>query len=508
MRRRPLLISLAVCIVLQAQPAAKTQPKLVVAIVVDQFRYDYLTRFGPEFSGGLKRMLEQGAVFTNANYESASTVTAVGHATFLTGATPSLNGIIGNTWFERTEGKNVQSITDDSVTLLGRTGAGASPRRLLTSTIGDELKLSGKGGKVIGVSLKDRSAILPAGMMADGAYWFDGPSGSFISSTYYFQTMPPWVEQFNQSRPANEFSGKQWVGGTLPAQAGPQLYNAVDDSPFGDELVMQFAVKALEAEQLGTSSKTDLLAVSFSSVDYVGHAKGPDSPEIHDMIVRIDKVIGTLLDAAERQAGAGNVLAVFTADHGVAPVPEENQRKKMPGGRLNTQAERRAVEQALTERFGSGDFIATGGESYYFKPDPIPGKKLDRGEMEQLAANVLRQQPHVFRVYTRTQLLNGGAGGDRLDQRVRNGFHPGRSGDVFVIHDPYWQGGNSGTTHGSPFNYDTHVPVMFLGAAGWIRPGQYYSEAAIHDIAPTLATILGIAAPTGANGRVLSEMLR
>ena len=335
--RLGLALSFSLCSWAQAQPPAKPlaapEPKLVLAIVVDQFRYDYLTRFRSDFTGGLKRLLEQGAVFTDANYNASPTVTAVGHSTFLSGAMPAISGIVNNTWWDRGEGKTVSSVSDDKTRLLGGNGAGSSPHRLLVSTIGDELKISGKGGKVIGISLKDRSAILPAGHMADAAYWFDGASGNFVSSTYYFADLPAWVRDFNAGRPADKYAGQDWMNHKMPA-AGPQLYMAVDASPFGDELLQALALRALSAENLGAGPKTDLLSISYSSVDYVGHRDGPDSPEIHDMVKRVDKLIGALIDAAEARAGRGSVLLAFTADHGTTPVPEVNQKRGMPGGRI------------------------------------------------------------------------------------------------------------------------------------------------------------------------------
>ena len=225
------------------------EPKLIVAIVVDQMRYDYLTRYGSEFDGGLKRLLSEGAVFTNGNYEAAPTVTAVGHSTILSGATPSVSGIAGNTWFERSEGKNVQSITDENVTPLGG-GSGASPKRLLVSTIGDELKISGKGGKVYGVSLKDRSAILPAGRMADGAFWFNAANGNFVSSSWYFDALPAWAQSFNDEHHADRYAGREWMGTTMPKETGAKLYGELDASPFADELVLQFALQLLQQEWL------------------------------------------------------------------------------------------------------------------------------------------------------------------------------------------------------------------------------------------------------------------
>jgi predicted AlkP superfamily pyrophosphatase or phosphodiesterase len=491
------------------QPSSPAgRPKLVLMMVVDQMRYDYLTRFGPEFTGGLKQLLEQGAVFTNANYEAAPTVTAIGHSTILTGAPPAFSGIAGNTWYERAEGKSVQSITDDSAKPLGGAAAGASPRRLAVSTIGDELKLAGKGGKVFGVSLKDRSAILPAGRMANGAFWFDGRNGNFVSSDYYFSELPAWVAAYDTKHPADKYVGQQFLDVHLPATAGAQLYTAIDASPFADQMVLDFALELLAEEKLGQGPQTDLLSVSFSAVDYVGHASGPDTPRMHEMILNVDKVVGELLRAAEAQVGQGNVLVVFTADHGVSPVPEENIARKMPGGRYNGQAERAAVESALKAEFGDGNYIVANSEGgYYFNLDPVPGKKIDRRDVERVAATVLRQQPHVYRVYTRTELMNP-LGGDRIDQRIRNGFNATHSGDIVIVHEPYWlPGGQGGTTHGSPFSYDSHVPVIFWGPASTVKPGRYNRDAAVQDIAPTLATILGIALPSGSIGRVLDEIL-
>jgi Type I phosphodiesterase / nucleotide pyrophosphatase len=508
MRRRLALSSLlflgGLSLFAQAQPPP--QPKLVLAIVVDQFRYDYLTRFQADFTGGLKRLLDQGAVFTNANYDAAPTVTSVGHSTFLTGATPAISGIVSNTWWDRAEGKTVTSVSDDKTMLLGGNGTGSSPARLLVSTIGDELKISGKGGKVIGISLKDRSAILPSGHMADGAYWFDGRSGNFVSSTYYFAELPTWVRDFNAARPADKYAGEDWLGHKMPA-TGPPLYNAVDASPFGDELLQTLALRALAAENLGAGPKTDLLAVSYSSVDYVGHRYGPDSPEIHDMVKRIDKLIGALIEAAEARAGQGNVLVAFTADHGATPVPEVNQKRGMPGGRIAWNTYRAAVEKALTENFGAGQWIAFSADGViYFSPDPIPGKKLDMAEVQKLAADTIRAQPHIARVYTRTQLAAGALGLDPVDLRIRNGFNSARAPDIFTVTDPYYMFSAAGTTHGSPYGYDTHVPVIFLGSA--IKAGSYAGTIGVEDIAPTLATMLAIETPGGNMGRVLTEMLK
>jgi predicted AlkP superfamily pyrophosphatase or phosphodiesterase len=504
-------LSLSGAFAAESPQTSSERPRLVLAIVVDQMRYDYLTRYGTEFTGGLKRLLEEGAVFTNGNYEAAPTVTAIGHSTILSGATPSVSGIAGNTWFERSEGQNVQSITDEGVQPLGG-GSGASPKRLNVSTIGDELKISGKGDKVYGVSLKDRSAILPAGRMADGAFWFNAQSGNFVSSSWYFDALPTWAERFNGEHRTDKFAGVEWMGVKLPTTTGIELNGELDATPFGDQLVLDFALTLLEQEQLGADAQTDLLSVSFSAMDYVGHATGPDTARMHGMVLSVDQKVGQLISAAERQAGRGNLLVVFTADHGVAPVPEENIQKQLPGGRYDARAEREAVEAALDAALGEGDYIAGAGEmSYYLNPQPIAGQNIAMNELERIAADALRRQPQVARVYTRTELTNSPIGGDRIDQRVRNGFNANHSGDVLVVHEPYWLAGGGGagggTTHGSPYSYDTHVPMIFWGARSLVQPGQFAADAAVHDIAPTLATMLGIATPSGSLGRVLEEII-
>jgi arylsulfatase A-like enzyme len=484
-----------------ATPRAAT-PKLVVAVVIDQFRYDYLTRFRSEYTGGLKRLLTEGADFTNARYRHYPTVTAVGHSTFLSGATPSMSGIIGNEWWDRTTGAVVTSVSDTQTQLLGGAGAGSSPRRLLQSTVGDELKASGKGGKVIGISIKDRAAILPSGHSADAAYWFDSSSGNFVSSTYYFATLPPWVADTNQHHPADKYAGREWMTHKMPT-AGPALYQQMEATPYGNELIQQFALRALAAEKLGTSGKTDLLTVSYSANDYVGHRYGPDSPEVHDMALRVDKLLGELLQAADAQAGAGNVLAVLTADHGVAPLPEENRKRKMPGGRLNFEPVRALLESQLTAKFGGSHWVLYSSEAGIYLNLP---SGADPAAVEAAAANVLRGQPHIARVYTRTQLLNDAVQSDPVGTALRNGFNAERSGSVMMVLEPYWILAATGATHGSPYDYDSHVPMLFLGPR--VKAGRYDSNVAPNDIAPTLATILDIETPSGSSGRVLTEMLK
>jgi hypothetical protein len=511
-----LLLAISLLLPAASAMAAQERPRLVLTIVVDQMRYDYLQRFGADFTAGLKRLLDEGAVFTNAHYEAAPTVTAVGHATILSGATPSVSGIPGNAFYDRAAGRQVQSITDFDVTALGEAGTGASPRRLAVSTVGDELKLSGHGGKVFGVSMKDRSAILPAGRAADAAYWF-GEQGNIVSSTWYFPALPQWVQDYNATQPAARFSGAEWAGLQLPALDAEDFYSRLDETGLADELVLEFALLLMAQEDLGSDAATDLLSVSFSATDELGHVHGIDVPQTQAMMASVDEKIGRLITAAQQRAGRNGLLVVFTADHGVARRPEDNAADGLPGGRYDARDERRAVEEALDAAFGTGDYVVGSGEmSMYFSRDPFAAAvaagaprppSVSRTAMEQVAAATLRQLPNVARVYTRTELESPLFGGDRIDQRVRNGFHPLSSGDVIVVHDPGWMNRPAGTTHGSAYAYDSHVPLIFWGPRSLLRPGRHHSRVAVHDIAPTLATLLGIATPSGSLGRTLDEML-
>ena len=489
--------------------AVPQRPKLILAIVIDQFRYDYLTRFRNEYHGGFDRLLTQGAVFTNAHYDHFPTVTAIGHSTFLSGATPAISGIIGNEWFDRGDGKMVTSVSDPGTQLLGGgpNRAGSSPRRLLVDTVGDELKIATGGqSHVIGISLKDRAAILPAGHSADGAYWFDVASGNFVSSTFYFGDLPGWVKDFDSSRPADQYRGATWLNHTM-TQDLRRLYNDVDASPFGNELVERFAERALDAEQLGRHESTDILAVSFSSNDYVGHQLGPDSPEVKEMAIRADQLLGKLFNAVDKTVGMSNVLVVFTADHGVAPLPEVNAQRRMPGGRMPSGEITKAIQTALAKKYGEGNWITNSAEyAVYLNLDLIAQKNLDRAEVNRTAAAAALNLPHVFRVYTREQLMGGAALDDIVGRRVMNGYYVRRGPDVEVLLEPYWIFSQTGASHGTTFDYDTHVPVIFMSRG--IRAGEYDGNIIPNDIAPTLATMLAIETPSGSVGRVLTEMLQ
>ncbi len=521
MKRFAVLVALGAGLMLA--PATAAPPpgsRLVLLIAVDQFRYDYLTRFRAEYKEGFARLLTQGAVFSDANLEHYPTVTAIGHATMLSGATPAVSGIIGNDWFDRESGRTVTSVSDERVKPLGAaTGEPASPHRLLVTTIGDEIKLASQAAKgsreaprVFGISLKDRSAILPPGRGADGAYWFDTRSGAFVSSTYYGPAAPAWLEEFNNRHLADSYAGQPWKllqapgpGTILPAEPGPPLYNALMGNPLGNELLLALSDLVLTREQLGQRGATDLLSISFSSNDGVGHTFGPESAEVRDISVKTDAVIGRLLSRVDKLVGLQQTIVAFTTDHGVAPVPEALVERRMPAGRMQNPVLFDAIQQGLERRYGQGKWLmATAGSSPYLNHELM--RNMNAADVRLTAAEAARTVPHVARVYTRDQLLRGEVGTDRIDQRVLRGFNASRSGDLEIVLEPYWIRGTNRATHGSPYNYDAHIPLVLMGPG--IKAGAYNQRVALNDLAPTLATLLKVEIPGGSSGRVLTEALQ
>jgi predicted AlkP superfamily pyrophosphatase or phosphodiesterase len=504
--------------------ANSAKPKLVVGIIIDQFRYDYLTRFRLDYHGGLDRMMSQGALFTNAFYAQVPTVTAVGHSLFMSGAMPAVSGIVGNTWYDRQEAKVVTSVCDWDVAIVGghseqegkkcTDSDPSSPKRLLVSTLGDELRDAHEDSKVIGISIKGRSAILPSGHRANGAFWFDDVTGNFISSTFYMNGLPAWANSFNERKLSAEYLDRKWEGFPKWSFRGTSKapYEKLPAGPWGNELIEQFAEQALTGEKLGQHGATDLLTVSFSSNDYVGHAVGPDAPEVRDMAIRTDQLLGKLFARVDQQVGLKNVVIVVSADHGVAAMPDRDKADKMPGGYVSGSFEK-IVQDALTARFGQAEWLIPSGEtSLYLNRTAMQnfktqdGKSVTEEEVYHVAKEALLSNPelHVARVYTRQQLDNGIAG-DFIGRAEVNGYYPKRSGDIAIVLEPNYIPGNHGTSHFSPYAYDRHVPVLFLGPG--IKPGHYDNTIQVNDIAPTLATILDVQIPSGSSGRVLTEML-
>jgi len=500
------------------QPLPK--PKMVLAVMVDQLRYDYLMRWKGEFKGGFHRLLTKGANFTNGHLGHYPTVTAIGHTTILTGAYPINHGIVGNDWYDRESGKKIESITDFNEKNFGEEsdGPGASPRRLKVSTLGDQMKMAlgteSKAEKpvVVGISLKDRSAIMPSGHMADGAFWFDRQTGDFISSSYYFKELPTWVKNYNAKKPQDAYLGKDFLVPGLaapftkvPGTAGPMYYSSLWNTPYSSELIVKFAKTAIDQYKIGQRGAIDLLTVSFSANDTVGHRDGPDAESVHQMAVETDRILGDLFAYLDSKVGMDNVLVVLSADHGVGPMPETNIERNMPAGRIPRTLLFDTLQKALSGKYGEGKWIlGTAGSSPYFDNALIKSKGINPEEFRAFAADVVRELPAAVRVYTRDQLLKGQVPSDEVGQRVIKSFNTKHSGDLEVIMLPYWIGDGSRATHGSPYSYDTHVPLLFMGPG--VVPGYYDGRAMQQDVALTLATMLEIEPPSSAEGRVLSEM--
>jgi hypothetical protein len=414
-------------------------------------------------------------------------------------------------------------VSDATVTQLGGAGGtSASPRRLLVSTVGDEMRMASRAPKrspgaprVIGMSLKDRSSILPVGRGADTAYWWDTKSGNFVTSTYYVSELPPWARAFNDQKAPDTYAGRAWTllarpatsVKQLPPDSSTALYDGIWASPFGNDLLASFADAALTAEQLGQRGVTDLLSVSFSSNDSVGHTLGPDSPEVRDIAVKTDRAIGRLLSRVDRLVGLEHVLVALTADHGVAPVPEIAKQFGLNAGRMTANELFGPIQQALETKYGAGKWVvSTAGSSPYLNYELMAALKVDPAEVRRTAAEAVAAVPHVARVYTRDQLQRGDVSTDRVAQRVLRGFNAQRSGDLEILLEPYWMRQATGTTHGTPYNYDAHIPLILMGTR--IKPGEYSDHAALNDLAPTVATLLGVETPAGSSGRVLPDAIR
>lgn len=551
--RRRLLILLCVVLVVSglgavtaqqprrgASQAGSPKVKLVVGIVIDQFRYDYLPRFADQFGeGGFKRLMRGGAVFSNANYIHVPTYTACGHATFMSGSVPSIDGIVGNEWYDRETGKRVTSVNDGTVKLLGgREGTGMSPAKMQGSTIGDELKLAtNQQAKVVGVSLKDRSAILPAGKRPNGAYWYDGTTGNLVSSTWYFNDLPAWVKTFNREMGPARFFGKRWerllpeaayarstademayekstYGNKFPyaitggeEKPGAKFFTQFEYTPFANDYLVDFAKAAIENEDMGTDDVTDLLTVSLSSNDLVGHLYGPYSHEVQDITLRTDRTLAALFSYLDQKVGRDNYVVALTADHGVAPVPEQ-VRALGYGGKIEARTITDAVQAALARAFGEEKWVlqAVNG-NVYLDEAAIERRKLEPEAVERVAARAALAVGGVAECFTRSQILTGRLPHSNIARAVAFGFHPKRNGNLVIITEPfYFVGEGITTTHGSPYLYDTHVPVIFYGPG--IRPGEYRAIASPADIAPTLSSLLRIETPSNSVGRILVEAIK
>lgn len=515
----------------------RTQPKLVVGIVVDQMRYDYITRFWDKYGdGGFKKLVSEGFNLRNNHFNYIPTYTGPGHASVYTGSAPEMHGIISNGWFNKFSEESVYCVGDPDVNSVGTdSDAGQmSPHRLITTTVADENRLHTQmRGKTIGIALKDRGAILPAGHTANGAYWFHGADeGRWITSSFYADDLPAWVADFNTSgkaasymKPWNTlydqseyydsgvdvnvfeggYEGKENTGFPYDLPALKEKnggYDLLKSTPYGNSLTADFAIAAIDGEDLGQDDDTDFLTVSFSSTDYVGHNFGVNSKEIQDTYLRLDRDLERLLHALDEKVGQGNYTLFLTSDHGGVHVPAYLQTVKIPAGYFDFGKFNKAMNQFLLEKFKSDNLIVnTSNGQIFINYDEVERHDFSREELQKAIAHYALQYDQVNKVFTREQ-LESTSYTEGLAAAVDNGFHQKRSGDVVLVLDPsVISYSRTGSTHGSGQNYDTHAPLIFYGKG--IKRGNTLERTEIVDIAPTLSALLGISFPNGSTGRPL-----
>lgn len=516
--------------------SAVNQPKLVVGLVIDQMRWDFLYRYRSLYSAnGFKRLLNEGHSCENTMIPYMPTYTAPGHTCIYTGSVPAIHGIIGNNWYNRKTNSGVYCTQDDSVKTVGSSSSlgKMSPKNLWATTITDELRLSTNfKSKVIGIALKDRGAILPAGHSANAAYWYDDITGTFITSTYYMNELPAWVTTFNNQQLPATYMKQDWntllpmaaynqssaddkpyeatIAGEIKPVFPHQLSTinnakntAFKTTPFANTFTFDFAKAAIQNEGLGNNTVPDFLTVSISSTDYIGHTFGPNSIEIEDTYLRLDKDIADFLLYLDKTIGKGNYLFFLSADHGVAHVPAFAKEYKIPGGSVSDEAITKKLNTEIADKFGIQKAIITVMNYQVYLSDSAILKKA---AISEVIISALKKEDFIADAV----VLNDVAGAAIPEpQKVRmiNGYSPSRSGDIqFVFKPGYFDGGNKGTTHGLWNPYDAHIPLLFFG---WnIKPGKTYRETYMTDIAATIAALLQIQMPNGCVGKVITEVMK
>jgi predicted AlkP superfamily pyrophosphatase or phosphodiesterase len=513
-RLSALLMVLCSLASLASATAYDGRPKLIVVIVIDQFRGDYPERYRDRFvENGFRLFLERGAAFVNCNYDYANTHTAPGHATLFTGAYSDGHGIAGNQWWDPEGQRVVTSVSDLSTKLVGAAGEGASPHNLRADTLGDELKLATGGrSRVFSISLKDRSAVLPGGYSADAAYWIDHQTGVWITSSYYMNRLPDWVQKLNQEKPAERYWNREWkdpagkVLRTTAQQTGKDWYDIIGATPFANDYQLEFARELITNENLGTGPNTDLLAISLSANDILGHQVGPDAPEMQAMALALDRELADFISFLGRQIGLANVWIVLSADHGMAPLAAYASKLRLPAANFDAQALRGQINKELSRRFGSGDYVKQIEWPVFYLSEPAFAKaKLKEADAERTVAEALMRDPHVHGAYTRWQLEHDELSPTPMGRKYEHSYSPYGGWYVMAVPVPFDIGRLTGGDHGAPYVYDTYVPLYFYGLA--FRPGIYRTHCEPVDMVATLASLLGINAPSAASGRVLTEAL-
>jgi predicted AlkP superfamily pyrophosphatase or phosphodiesterase len=521
-------------------------PKLIVVLVVDQMRGDYVDKFQHQWTGGLKRLVEEGAWFHEAAYPYAETETCVGHSTISTGAFPATHGMIANEWWDREQQKNLPCTSDASVKNIGYAGltvsGGDSAAKMLVPSFADELKIqSSAKSHVVTMSLKARAAITMAGRQGDSVTWFDGATGAWLTSTAYPQAA--FVDEFAKSHPVAADYGKTWApllpesaylyesvsdGAGPPAGYGaafphplrgnaeskspdPSFYSQWACSPYAETYLEKLAEAAIDKLSLGKNPGTDYLGISFSSVDYVGHSFGPKSWEVQDELARLDRDLAALFAHLDKVVGPGNYVVALSSDHGVSPIPEQLRKSGIDAGRLNLEQVKTVIEKTLEPFHFSKAVAEIDGSNIYFTPGTYAKLKADAAA-SQAVIDALLSVPGVARVYTAEEMDDRPTTENPIRAAETAGFVKSRSGDLILVPKPYWIWDHStpgkpsrgGTSHGTPYYYDQRVPVILMG---WgIRPGKYFSAATPADIAPTLAELCGITLSTK-DSHVLQEAL-
>ena len=527
----------------QTKPITTTelkQPKLVVGIVVDQMRQDYIYRYWNKFgNGGFKKLINEGYFYKNTHYNYVPTYTGPGHASIYTGTSPATHGIIANDWYVREAGKETYCTEDPSVKSVGTDSKAGlmSPKNLLVTTIGDELKLNtNQKSKVFAISLKDRSSILPAGHSANGAFWFDGSNGKFISSTHYMTQLPTWLNDFNNLQLAKQYLSKGWntlypIEGYTESLADKNNYEAAPNkkntpvfpyeyktqieasnydivraTPFGNTITKDLALACLKAEQLGKGKQTDMLCVSFSSTDYVGHSYGPRSVEVEDVYLRLDKDLEDLINTLNTTVGKDNYVLFLTADHGACDVPAHLMDMKIPGGYIDEKQLVKEIKTFCQKQYGDSLVSAISNQQLFLLDAKLVSMKLDKALVEQSLVNYLLSVKGVAEAYTSDVLRNNDFAEGTFKHLIQKGYNHVRSGNVAFSYNPAWMEYHStGTTHGASYSYDTHVPLLFYGLG--ISKGSTVRKVNIVDIAPTVSMILHMSFPNGTTGKPLEEVI-
>lgn len=511
----------------RAEPDAPAARRLVLVVAVDQMKAEYLARFRDLYEGGLRRVLDQGAVFTNARYRHACTDTGPGHSVILSGRSPRSSGIVGNEWYDRALRRVVNVVDDPTVRVLGGEGRAASPAHFSGFTVGDLLKAKSRDSRVVGVSLKDRAAILMAGPRADGAYWYESTGGHFVTTSYYAREVPAWLEAWNARRLPDSYAGRLWerllpdpatyvryvgeddVKGerdgkdtvfphrTPGAPPSPEFYDGLRRTPFVDEILLDAALAAMDAHGLGNDDATDVLAVGFSACDGVGHTYGGDSQEILDLLLRLDRTLGRLFDEVDRRVGKGHTLVVLTADHGSMPLVEVLSGRGIQARRATTGDLHAPVLTALARRFPKveGLVAAVDPPDYWLDAETIGRSGLKRRDVEATIRESLVRTGLVDAVYTRAELAGEPPGNDPFFELHERAFYAPRSADLVgrLKKHVYLGGSLGGTGHGTPYDYDRHVPIVFMGPG--IAAGPRDVACGPEDIAWALGRLVGLDYP-------------